>query len=379
MTVLFLTTHLNTGGITSYILTLGQELRRRGHQVIVASSGGNMEPIFEQAGLTHEQLDLRTKNIFSLKLITALPRLRKLCRQNNVDIVHSHTRVTQLCGILLSRIAGCVPVTTCHGFFRVKLSRRILPCWGRAVIAISRQVAEHLQRDFGVSAQKIHMIHNGIDLSRFVPVDDHFRSQIRSRYGLGNEKVIGIIARLSDVKGHDVLVEAMPRILVHVPDARLMIVGEGKRAEFIEKRVQDLGLQQRVDFFPVSGETEKFLPVFDCFVMPSRQEGLGLSVMEAQSVGMPVVASNVGGLPDIIEHEVSGLLVPPGDADALAGSVIRVLRDRELSRRLGENARSAAVRFYGVDLMADRVLDVYMRVAGQAASGKTENRIARQL
>ena len=139
--------------------------------------------------------------------------------------------------------------------------------------------------------------------------------------------LIGIIARLSDVKGIDVLIKAMPDVLKEIPSANLIIAGQGPEEIYLKELTQDLSLTASVHFKNTINQTQDLLPAFDVFVMPSLMEGLGLSVMEAQACGIPVVASRVGGLVDLIEDGKSGYLVAVNDPEALANRIIEVLQE----------------------------------------------------
>ncbi len=148
MNILFIANHLNVGGISSYLLTLAGGLQEQGHQVYLASSGGESEDKFIRAGVRLLKVPLNTKSEISPKILVSYLRLKKLTRGLKVDLVHSHSRTTQVLGCLLSRYLAKPHVFTCHGFFKPKLPRRIFSCWGARVIAISQQVKEHLTADF---------------------------------------------------------------------------------------------------------------------------------------------------------------------------------------------------------------------------------------
>jgi glycosyltransferase involved in cell wall biosynthesis len=359
MNVLFLTTHFNTGGITSYILTLGEALVKSGHKVWVVSSGGNCVPRLESAGIRHVQINIRTKSEVSPKLWLNFGTLKKLIQKEGIDIIHAQTRVTQVLGGFLSRATGVKVVTTCHGFFRPRWFRKMFPCWGEAVIAISKPVAHHLSADFGVPQNKIHLIANGIDLDRFVMTNEQMRREARQKTDIGDKPLIGIIARLSDVKGIDVLIKAMPLILKEIPSSNLLIAGQGPQEVALKKLTQDLGLSACIHFKSTVNQTQDLLCAFDVFVMPSLMEGLGLSVMEAQACGIPVVASRVGGLVDLIEDGKSGYLVAVNDPKALADRIIEVLRAPQQSKVMAQQARLNIEQRFSARQMLQETLGVY--------------------
>lgn len=360
MNILFLTTHVNAGGITSYILTLGEALVKSGHKVLVVSSGGDNVSRLEAAGIRHVRVDIKTKSEVHPKLLLSLPVLIRLVHDENIDIIHAQTRVTQVLGTWINRLAGVKLVTTCHGFFRPRWFRKKFPCWGMAVIAISKPVAEHLYKDFGVDPKKVHCIVNGIDLDRFVMTNDQMRSEARQKMGMGQDvPLIGIIARLSDVKGIDILLKAMPLVLKEIPSANLLIAGQGPQEGYLKRLTRDLSLTDHVHFKPTINQTQSLLPAFDVFVMPSLMEGLGLSVIEAQACGIPVVASNIGGLVELIEDGKSGFLVGSNDAQALAIRIIEMLHNPKKANIMAQQARSNIERHFSSGRMLGETLRVY--------------------
>ena len=137
MNILQLSTHLDIGGIGSYVVRTAGCLARKGHKVVVVSSGGSMAGELSGQGITHIKLNIRTKSELSPKLLFVLPRLLSIIRENNIQVIHAHTRVTQVLGCIASRLSGIPYVATCHGFFKLRASRRVFKCWGDKTIAIS--------------------------------------------------------------------------------------------------------------------------------------------------------------------------------------------------------------------------------------------------
>jgi glycosyltransferase involved in cell wall biosynthesis len=227
------------------------------------------------------------------------------------------------------------------------------------VVAISDAVRRHLADDLGVAQRKIYLIESGIDLEAFVPADEQQKRERRQRFHLGEEPVLGMIARLSDVKGQDVLIEAMRKIVGAVSNVTLLLVGEGRMEARLRKRVGRLHLQDHVRFISVVNKTQEMLSLFDVFVVPSRQEGLGLSIMEAQAMGLPVVASRVGGIPSLIEDGKTGVLVEPGKSDLLAEAIIGLLRDKGRSKTIGAAGRTFIQENYSSEKMIDKITALY--------------------
>jgi len=365
MRILFIANHLNVGGISSYLLTLAGGLIQKGHQVYLASSGGELEDKFIQAGITLVKVPLKTKNEISVKIIVSFWKLKKVARQFNIDLIHSHSRTTQVLADLLGRWLAKPHIFTCHGFFRPKISRRIFGCWGQRVIAISQQVKEHLIIDFKLDESKISVVNNGIDTKNFG--DFSARDMMRKDLGLNDAFTIGIIARLSDVKGHLYLIRAMQGVIKIFPTARLLIIGEGKMKNALIKEVDLLGIKENVLFISQASNTPDMLAAMDIFVMSSLQEGLGLALMEAMAQGMAVVGCAVGGIKTLIQDKTNGLLVAPADAPALAQAIITLLNDCPLRRALGARAREFIITNFSKEEMVDRTEIVYQQSLGHPA------------
>jgi glycosyltransferase involved in cell wall biosynthesis len=359
MNILYITNHLNIGGITSYCLTLATGLKNKGHKIYIASSGGVMLPEFIKQGITYLPAPIKTKKEIGPKIAMCEFVLAPAIRRFDIDIIHSHSRTTQVLGALLSRHTGVPHIFTCHGFFKRRWLRRIFPCWGDKVIAISEQVKEHLIRDFGVDENKINVIHNGIDADKFKITDLASSSESRKKIGLGNGPVVGIVARLSDVKGHKYLIEAMKDVLKEIPDAQLLVCGDGKEKNSLVKLADQLGISKSVFFKPEAQGTSDVLSAMDVFVMPSLHEGLGLALMEAMAAGLPVIGSDIGGIKTLIEDGVTGLLVRPTDSQGLSRAIVMVLADRGRAILLARNAYYFIRENFSQEKMVDETERLY--------------------
>jgi len=334
-------------------------LKQNGHNVYVASSGGELLEKFTAAGIKHIAVPLRTKKEISPKIIFSFFKLRKEIKRLKIDLVHSNSRTTQVLGSLLSRYSGKPHIFTCHGFFKLRLSRKLFPCWGERLIAISQQVREHLIFDFKLDEKKISVINNGIDVQSFG--DFSARKKLREDLAIGDLFLVGIIARLSDVKGHTYLLKAMQVVIKNFPSVKLLVVGEGKMRDALVKEAEDLGIKDNVLFLPQLGGTKNVLAAIDVFVMPSLQEGLGLALMEAMAQGLAVVGSAVGGIKTLIKDKVNGLLVEPADPAALAEAITQLLKDEQMRDNLGANARKFITDNFSKEKMVSATERVYKK------------------
>jgi len=374
MNILFIANHLNVGGISSYLFTLAGGLKQKGHNIYLASSGGELEEKFIASGIEDISVPLSTKKEISLKIIFSFIKLRKEAKKFNIDLIHSNSRTTQVLGNLLSRALAVPHFFTCHGFFKPKFSRLLFPCWGEGVIAISREVREHLILDFKLDEKKISVINNGIDTKNFG--DFSAREKTRKYLGIDDAPLVGIIARLSDVKGQIYLIRAMQKVIKNFAPAKLLIIGRGKMKDVLIKEVGNLGIEGNVLFIPEAGRSEDLLAAMDIFVMPSLQEGLGLALMEAMAQGLSVIGSRVGGIKTLIQDEVNGLLVNPADVEGLTAAIIRLLGDCDLRRNLGANARKFIMDNFSKEKMVDLTERAYKECLEKKTSYKKEARMS---
>ena len=363
MKVLLLATHLNIGGVAVYTVNLAKGLKAKNIEVSVASSGGELVGLLQESRITHFKIGVKTKCEFNPKLIIAFFKLFAFIRKNNIDVIHAQTRVAQVLGFLLSGFSGASYVTTCHGFFKKqRISRRLFGGWGTHVIAISDAVREHLVKDFKVSAGSVSLIYNGVDSEAFSrKIAEDVKGNLRSRIGFDRSPIIGSVSRLSPVKGQRYLLFAMKDILKEMPEARLLLVGEGPSKEYLMELAKKLGIESDVFFAKSTTETARFLSIIDVFVFYSLEEGLGLSLLEAMAAGKPCVASDVGGVSSIVEDNVTGILVPPKDPHVLKEAIIKVLKDKGLKLKLARNAQALVKDKFSLDKMINGVIDVYQK------------------
>jgi glycosyltransferase involved in cell wall biosynthesis len=356
MRILFLTAHLNQGGITTYLKTLGAELVEQGHAVYVVSSGGELSDVFEQAGMQLITVDLNTKFFLSPKVGRAVRKLIDWVKTEKIDIIHAHKRVPQTVAYFVSKDTGVPYVSTLHGFHKVRLSRRLFPCWGQRVIAISQAVAKHLHQDFSVPMEKINIVRTGIDLSIFKPVEEK-----QPIAGKPEDIIIACVGRFSAEKGQAGLLDVFAKLHQRHPHAHLLLLGAGREKKHLQEKIQQLEIEHRVTL--LSPDRYKNTDVYaaaDIYVQPSLQEGLGISVMEAQAMALPVVASGAGGLEELILPDQTGFNYQQDDALLLA-YLSKLVVSSELRARVGAEAGQYAHIVYSIELMAKKVLAVYTK------------------
>ena len=366
MKILFLTNHLNLGGVSVYVSQLAGRFKAlKNAGVFVASRGGDMEESLKAAGVVCLRVPLTTKCEVSPKVFFSALKLAPLVKKEKIDVIHANTRVTQVLACLLSLMTKTPVVSTCHGYFKKRLSRLIFPCWGRKVIAISDQVKDHLVYDFDMEPDRVALVYNGVDPGRFRPrKTDEVRRQ-RDLWGIApGQTVVGHIGRLSSVKGQVHIVSAAAVLKDKRPDLRWVIVGDGREERHLKERIMQEGVEEIVLMRPSQADTSLALSAMDVFVMPSLQEGLGISILEAQAQGVPVVASRAGGIPTVIEDGKNGLLVSPGDPRALAAAVEKFLDEPDWTKDVILRARERVAERFSLDVMSEKTYEVYSSLCG---------------
>ena len=371
MKILHLTTHLEMGGIPIYVLNLCRGLKREGHLPMVVSSGGALEKRFTEEGVPHFQVPCRTSSEVSPTLwLRAFPRLLGIVRRERPDMLHAHTRVTQVLAWALHCSTGIPYVTTCHGLYRFRFGRRFFHCWGSAVMAISTPSMERLVHDYKLAEpHQAVLVRNGIEVDHFLrPVPPEQVAAFRQQHGLNGEPVIGAVARLSPVKGFDFLLRAVPDLLKKFPRLQVLLVGSGPAREDLVRLAYELKIADHVVIAHPVDDTRIPLAAMQIFVTASLREGFGLALVEAMAAGVPVVATDSGGPAEIIEPGKSGLLVPPGESGKLGQAIGRLLSDPVLWARMAEVDRQRARSQFDLKRVVREVEAVYTEFARNGSS-----------
>lgn len=364
MNVLHLATHVDIGGITSYISTLSKAMAKKGHKSAVVSSGGNAWASLTRSGVLCYDYPIRTKSELNPRLWWAMPQVVSLVKQENYDILHAHSRVTQVFAFFVSKLTGVPAVSTAHGFYKARAGRRLFPAWGERVIAISPLVAEALEKDHHVPARKVRVVQNAIDLEAFVRrLGQQDKEWSRSRYGVPKDAfVVGTLSRLVRDKGHEYLIEALRQAAAEYPKVFLLIVGDGREKDELE-RLASQAIPGRFKMIPAVQDTTAVLKMMDVFAHPATwREGFGLSIAEAMVAKLPVLATDIPAINTLLVDRQNGRIVKPKDAAALAGALKELIRDPESARRLAAKGYETAVSLCRPERMADEVEAVYKEV-----------------
>jgi glycosyltransferase involved in cell wall biosynthesis len=298
--------------------------------------------------------------------VTALLALYRLIRARRPHIVHTHTAKAGFIGRLAARLAG-VPIIVhtfhghvLHGYYgagKTRLLRRMeqmLAGLTDQIIAVSEQVKRDLIAYRVARADKIRVIPIGLDLRTFLD-DSTPRGELRREIGLTNgAPLVGIVGRIFPIKNHRLFLDAAAAVAAEERTARFVVVGDGILRAAMEQHARAIGIADRVVFTGWRRDLARIYADLDVLVVSSNNEGTPVSAIEAMAAGRPVVATSVGGLPDLISDGKTGRLVPPRDVDALKAAVLELLRDRPHARAIGQTARAKVRKGFAAErLIAD--------------------------
>jgi len=392
--VLHVITRLEAGGAPNTLLLLLEGLSARGIAVELAT--GLTEPpaedLLDQArelGFPIHVIPSLRRDLHPLHDLAALFSLWRLMRRIRPVLVHAHTSKGGFMGRLAALLAGVkIRLYTPHGtvltgYFGSTAEKifawleRLSARWTTRIIGLNRLESEaYLAAGIG-RAHQHRQIENGIELERFSPLPEDLRRQRRHEEGIGDDEVVMItVGRLVPVKDQLTLIAALGQLAEDLPAWRLMIVGEGPERSALEERTRSLGLTDRIAFLGQREDVPGLLGLSDLFVLTSVNEGFGLVLVEAMAGALPVIATAVGGIPEVVIEAETGLLVPAGDPPALARALERLLIDPDLRQRLGTRGREIARERYGVDRMVEKTIALYEEVLGDPGGSGNRSGLA---
>jgi len=292
-------------------------------------------------------------------------QIRRLIRKFNHDIIHSHTSHAHSLAFLASAGTAVTRVVTRRVDFSIfrhsflKLSGIKYRFMADYYIAISRKIKEVLVND-GIADQRIFMAHSGIDPQRFMAADG---DRLVSEFDIQeNQQVVINVAHLAGHKGQIYLVRAIPHVLAQLPATRFFIVGQGELMNELKGAAAGLGIEHALVFTGFRDDVADFYQIADLYVMSSVQEGLGTAVLDALALAKPVVATNCGGIPEIVQDGKTGRLVAPADPAALAEGIVDMLTRVEAAKSMGLEGQSLVRKSFTIDAMVEKNIEVYKQV-----------------
>ena len=367
--------HFGTGGLENGLVHLinGTPPGRYRHALVCLADATDFVRRIHQPGVELIQLHRRAGQDWAV-----LARLGRTLRALRPAIVHTRN---------LSALEGQIPAALVSGARRVhgehgrdvfdlaganrkyNLLRRAIRPLVHRYVPVSRDLAEWLERRIGVEPERIRQIYNGVDPLRFSPRQGARPNLAPPGFLPDPALVVGTVGRLAGVKDQATLLDAFACATSGdaIPQARLVLVGDGPLRKDLEGRARALGIAGRVWFAGDRADVNDLMRLFDLFALPSLGEGISNTVLEAMASGLPVIATRVGGNPELVREGSTGVLVPPGDPEALGAQIARLLADADLRRGLGRAARERIIQGFSWERCVEQYLGVYDELLGRVA------------
>lgn len=371
---------LNMGGPALHVAYLTAGLAPRGYETTLvagelARGEESMSFVAEELGVPVIALQQLHREVAPIRDTVATIRLASLIRRLQPHIVHTHTAKAGAVGRVAALVAQVQPrpiiVHTFHGHvlrgyfgplrsLAFRLLERRLAAVSDALVAVSPQVRDDLAALGVAPRERFAVVRLGIELDERVRAEADARERFRRLIGLPADRfVVGWIGRMTGVKRIDDVLVAFTRLRERGIDAALCLVGDGPDREQVERRAYELGIARHCFYLGYQEEVAPWYAAFDAFVLPSANEGTPVSAMEALAAGCPVVATRVGGVPDVVRDGVDGFLVEPSDVEGLVERLAELASSPETRKRMGEAGRERVLPRYAVDRLVDDVDRLY--------------------
>ncbi len=363
MNVLQLISSSGFYGAEAMILNLSRTLRQKGHTVRVGVFVNRQNPNDEIAKRARElDFEVITLPCGGRLDVSTVRCIRAYIERGGTDVVHSHGYKSNLYALAANCINKRILVSTCHNWTGQTPALRAYGMLDRfglrffdRIVCVSESVRSRLIQS-GVPDRKLDVILNGIAASDFAnaPCERNL-----------DEPLIGMVGRLVDAKGFQLVLRRAPAILKQFPKARFALIGEGPQREEWTRLVKELGIESRVSFAGVQKEMAPIYGSFSMFVLPSFNEGMPMTILEAMATGVPVIATRVGSIPRMIHHEQTGLLIDKGDGAGLQSAIERLLANPEFRKDLGGRGQAFVEKNASIEQVADQYIAHYKQLLPQ--------------
>ena len=332
---------------------------------VILLNEGKLAQKLVEGGIDTQVIDESRYGFFQIR-----SRIVERLLDREIDIIHSHrykenvlaALVKKKCGVraLVQTVHGTIEhftgwkklkarlYTALNNYYTKKYFDRILP--------VSYDIERELASRYG--REQLVTIHNAVDMDKITP--NRTAEEVRNEFGLGsNNLAIGTAGRMVPVKGYDLLLDAAGIIVEQKPSVRFLVAGDGPERAALEKKCQDMHLEDKVQFIGFRDDITDIINCLDLFVMSSHHEGIPMILLEAMALQKPVVCTSVGGIKEVVQDGISGLLVEPGDAHQLAKACLNVLNNPELNIKFGTAARKRISDEFSTDTQKERLMSVY--------------------
>ena len=365
--VLMFVQSLDLGGSETQCVEIARQLKEEGYRVTVGClrADGPLRARLKEVGLECVEFAVRT-SLLRPNAVFQMLKLVAFLRRGRFEVVHTNDLYSNLFAVPAAWLAR-VPVIISsrrdlgrwwwYTPVRRKILRRVQELSTR-ILVNSESVRQELLMKDGFRPENIHVVYNGIDAEKYIQAAADRENLLPG--SCSSHKLIITVANMhTAAKGHGDLIDAARTILKEHPEARFVFAGDGEMRQFFEDQVRAAGLQEMFIFLGHRTDIPALLASCDIGVLASRTEGLPNAVLEYMAAGLPVVATTVGGVPEIIENEANGLLIPPENPAALSGALLRLLKDEEMRKRLGKAGRERVMAQFNFACVMARLKQLY--------------------
>ncbi|HID56525.1 TPA: glycosyltransferase [Candidatus Poribacteria bacterium] len=362
--ILHITLSIDRGGLETLVLRLCAGIGDGFEPLICTfSPGGDLQSGFKRLCVPVYHL------VKPEGLTPFLPlRVASLIGELKVDLIHTHNVGPLIYGGLASIITGLPLVHTEHSRLpqhekRLRSIEKALSLKASKIVAVSKCVADQLINEQGIRPDKVMIIPNGVDVDLFAKARQG-RDDVRKELGIGDgEIVIGTVGRLAAVKDYATLIQAFALVKAgEEKTVKLLMVGDGPEREKLERTADEIGVREHVIFLGMRDDVPELMAAMDIFALSSIDEGLPLAILEAMSAGLPIVATEVGGIPEAVEHGLNGFLLPPRSPQRMAIALQKLIDEPELRRRFSIWARRRVVERFSIRAMIKAYRSIYKEI-----------------
>ena len=359
-----ITHDLAIGGLQQVVVNICRTINRDlfDISVLCLRDLGEFVPEVEKLGIPVFYLPQKESGTDYLSFL----KVAKILRKEKIEVIHTHNTqplVDGTIGALMSGVKTIIHTDHARNFpdkRRYMFAEWLMSHFAHKVVGVSEHTSEDLIKYEKISRKKILTIPNGINGNRFsININKQAKRKELGIHGSG--PIIGLGVRLTEGKGINYLLQAMPDIIKKFTDITLVIVGDGPAADKLKKQTVELGITRNVLFLGPRLDIPELLKVFDIYVLPSLSEGLPMVLLEAMAAGCPIVATNVGGIPTLIKHGDNGSMVEPKNPQALASEIIKLLSSQELRSQYSKKALETFQESYSADIMTRKYEQLYLR------------------
>jgi glycosyltransferase involved in cell wall biosynthesis len=350
---------IEKGGAETYLYNLVDNLKDNVNFFIVC----------DHKGTNHEKIEKKCKNVEIIKMnnvfdIKAARKIATYCKKNNIHIIQTHFLRENYIGILSKLFNPNIKVIwTAHLIAEnkgiIRFFNKIFSKFVDKIICVSEAVKTSLVKE-GIPLNKAQVVYNGVDTNYFRPMDDN---TIRKELSIEDDTlVLTTISRFNKEKGYDFLMEGLKELKIHIPYFKMLLVGEGEEKDFIKEKVKEYDLQEQVVFLGYREDIPQILAATDIYISPSRNEAISFSIIEALSCSKPVVATEVGGVPEIFHKGNCGILIPFGDTKVFVESIME-LYDNKNYELVKSNCREIVKNNFSQNKMLEGTYKLYSKLA----------------